>query len=77
MADARGEYWYFEPGVEANKITVPELRSILLKHGVNYPSSAKKPDLVKLFNDAGACAHKENNERHSRCSIQLRQYCHD
>lgn len=54
MADARGEYWYFEPGVDANKITVPELRSILLKHGVSYPSSAKKPVLVSLFNQAVA-----------------------
>lgn len=51
MADARGEYWYFDDGVDANKITVPELRSILLKHGVTYPSSAKKPVLVSLFND--------------------------
>lgn len=49
MADARGEYWYLEDGVEPNKITVPELRSILLKHGVQYPSSAKKPALVDLF----------------------------
>lgn len=54
MADARGEYWYFDPSVDANKITVPELRSILLKHGVTYPSSAKKPVLVSLFNDAVA-----------------------
>ncbi|KAF2001337.1 hypothetical protein P154DRAFT_553648 [Amniculicola lignicola CBS 123094] len=51
MADERGEYWYLEPQVEANKITVPELRSILLKHGVTYPSSAKKPVLVQLFSD--------------------------
>jgi hypothetical protein len=51
MADARGEYWYFHDGVDANKITVPELRSILLRHGVTYPSSAKKPVLVGLFND--------------------------
>ncbi|PVH94194.1 hypothetical protein DM02DRAFT_200151 [Periconia macrospinosa] len=49
MADARGEYWYFDPNVDANKILVPELRSILLKHGVKYPSSAKKPALVSLF----------------------------
>ncbi|KAF1979534.1 sister chromatid separation protein-like protein [Bimuria novae-zelandiae CBS 107.79] len=49
MADARGEYWYLDDGVEPNKITVPELRSILLKHGVNYPSSAKKPQLIELF----------------------------
>lgn len=49
MADARGEYWYFGDDVDANKITVPELRSILLKHGISYPSSAKKPALVGLF----------------------------
>ncbi|KAH8725551.1 Man1-Src1p-C-terminal domain-containing protein [Phaeosphaeriaceae sp. PMI808] len=54
MADARGEYWYFDPDVDANKITLPELRSILLKHGVTYPSSAKKSVLVNLFNDAVA-----------------------
>jgi hypothetical protein len=66
MADARGEYWYFEPGVEANKITVPELRSILLKHGVNYPSSAKKPDLVKLFNDAVAPQAAQVKRVHAR-----------
>ncbi|KAF1833203.1 hypothetical protein BDW02DRAFT_570294 [Decorospora gaudefroyi] len=51
MADARGEYWYFDDGIDANKITVPELRSILLRHGVTYPSSAKKSVLVGLFND--------------------------
>lgn len=51
MADARGEYWYFDPNVDSSKITIPELRSILLKHGVTYPSSAKKPQLVALFND--------------------------
>ncbi|KAI4947369.1 hypothetical protein J4E91_006721 [Alternaria rosae] len=51
MADARGEYWYYEDGVDPNKITVPELRSILLRHGVTYPSSAKKPALVGMFVD--------------------------
>jgi len=51
MADARGEYWYYEDGVDPNKITVPELRSILLRHGVQYPSSAKKPALVGMFVD--------------------------
>ncbi|KAF2711400.1 hypothetical protein K504DRAFT_475262 [Pleomassaria siparia CBS 279.74] len=50
MADSRGEYWYLD-NVDANKIKVPELRSILLKHQVNYPSSAKKAVLVDLFND--------------------------
>ncbi|KAF2728119.1 hypothetical protein EJ04DRAFT_504569 [Polyplosphaeria fusca] len=51
MADSRGEYWYLDPDVDASKITVPELRSILLKHGVSYQSSAKKPQLVSLFNE--------------------------
>lgn len=51
MADARGEYWYFDPDIDASKITVPELRSILLKHGVTYPASAKKSVLLGLFNE--------------------------
>ncbi|KAF2822819.1 sister chromatid separation protein-like protein [Ophiobolus disseminans] len=66
MADARGEYWYFDPDVDANKITVPELRSILLKHGVTYPSSAKKPVLVSLFNDAVAPQAAQVQRAHAR-----------
>ncbi|KAF2743882.1 hypothetical protein M011DRAFT_409687 [Sporormia fimetaria CBS 119925] len=49
--EERGEYWYLDRGVDPTKITVPELRSILLKHGVNYPSSAKKPVLLGLFEE--------------------------
>lgn len=66
MADARGEYWYFEPGVDSNKITVPELRSILLKHGVGYPSSAKKPQLVALFNESVAPQAAQVQRMHAR-----------
>lgn len=66
MADARGEYWYFEPGVDSNKITVPELRSILLKHGVGYPSSAKKPQLVALFNESVAPQAAQVQRTHAR-----------
>ncbi|KAF2478379.1 sister chromatid separation protein-like protein [Lindgomyces ingoldianus] len=51
MTEPRDEHWYLDPEVEVGKITVPELRSILLKHGVTYPSSAKKPVLVALFNE--------------------------
>ncbi|KAF2195695.1 sister chromatid separation protein-like protein [Zopfia rhizophila CBS 207.26] len=51
MADSYSdEYWYLAPDQDPSKITVPELRNILLKHGVTYPSSAKKPALVGLFN---------------------------
>ena len=46
---ARGEYWYLDDGVEPTKTTVPELRGILLQHGVRYPASAKEPALVELF----------------------------
>lgn len=66
MADARGEYWYFEPGVDSSKITVPELRSILLKHGVGYPSSAKKPQLVALFNESVAPQAAQVQRTHAR-----------
>ncbi|KAF2272189.1 uncharacterized protein EI97DRAFT_504421 [Westerdykella ornata] len=47
----REEYWYLDPEIDGSKITVPELRSILLKHGVTYPSSAKKPALLALFEE--------------------------
>jgi hypothetical protein len=66
MADARGEYWYFDPDVDANKITVPELRSILLRHGVTYPSSAKKSVLVGLFNDVVAPQAAQVQRAHAR-----------
>jgi hypothetical protein len=51
MADTQSEYWYFEDGVDPNKILVPQLRSILLRHNVTYPASAKKPVLVDLFRE--------------------------
>ncbi|KAK8183358.1 sister chromatid separation protein-like protein [Phyllosticta capitalensis] len=38
------------PGFDPNSITVPRLRSILIQHNVRYSSSAKKPELVALFN---------------------------
>lgn len=72
MADARGEYWYFEPGTDANKITVPELRSILLKHGVRYPSSAKKPALVSLFNEVVAPQAATVQRAHARTKRSTR-----
>lgn len=72
MADARGEYWYFEPGTDANKITVPELRSILLKHGVSYRSSAKKPELVGLFNDVVAPQAAQVQRAHARTKRSTR-----
>lgn len=42
---------YLAVDFDPNSLTVPRLRSILVAHDVSYPSSAKKPDLVNLFND--------------------------
>ena len=42
---------YLEPGFDPSTFTVPQLRSVLVAHSVNYPSSAKKKDLIDLFND--------------------------
>ncbi|KAF2722367.1 sister chromatid separation protein-like protein [Polychaeton citri CBS 116435] len=41
---------YLEPGFDPSTLTVPRLRSILVAHGVNYPASAKKPQLIEIFN---------------------------
>lgn len=40
---------YLQPDFDPAKVTVPTLRSILLDQNVKYPSSAKKADLVELF----------------------------
>jgi hypothetical protein len=42
---------YLEPGFDANTLTVPKLRNVLVTHDVTYPSNAKKPQLVQLFNE--------------------------
>jgi hypothetical protein len=44
------ELEYLRPGFEPQSATVPRLRSILVAESVAYPSSAKKADLIELFN---------------------------
>ncbi|KAL8678479.1 MAG: hypothetical protein Q9186_005183 [Xanthomendoza sp. 1 TL-2023] len=39
------------PSFDPSSLTVPKLRSILLSHDISYPSSAKKPQLIQLFNE--------------------------
>ncbi|KAI5249008.1 hypothetical protein E4T43_00963 [Aureobasidium subglaciale] len=48
MAD--DEYGYLQPDFDPSSLTVPRLRSILVAHNVAYPSSAKKSDLIAIFN---------------------------
>lgn len=42
---------YLQEGFDPRTVTVPRLRSILVTHNVDYPSTAKKPQLVELVND--------------------------
>ena len=40
---------HLSPNWDAKSVKVSQLRSILLQHDVPYPSTAKKNDLVNLF----------------------------
>ena len=40
---------YLQPDFDANSLTMPKLRGILVEHAVPYASNAKKGDLVDLF----------------------------
>jgi hypothetical protein len=42
---------YLQADFDPWSVTVPRLRSILVKHNVQYSSTAKKPQLIELFND--------------------------
>ncbi|KAL2178688.1 Man1-Src1p-C-terminal domain-containing protein [Thermothelomyces heterothallicus CBS 202.75] len=42
---------YLQPDFDPWSLTVPRLRSILVTHNVHYPSQAKKPQLIDLFNE--------------------------
>ena len=42
---------YLEPGFDPSDLTMARLRSIFVAHNINYPSTAKKQQLVDLFNE--------------------------
>lgn len=42
---------YLQPGFDPKTLTIPRLRSILVAHNVPYTSSAKKGQLVEIFNE--------------------------
>jgi hypothetical protein len=44
------EYAYLQPDFDPSSLTMPRLRSILVAHNIAYPSSAKKSDLIDIFN---------------------------
>ncbi|KAJ4295838.1 inner nuclear membrane protein enriched at telomere/subtelomere region [Collariella sp. IMI 366227] len=42
---------YLQEDFDPRSLTVPRLRSILVTHNIHYPSQAKKPQLIDLFNE--------------------------
>jgi hypothetical protein len=40
---------YLQTGFDSTSLTVPRLRSILVQYNIPYPSNAKKPQLVEIF----------------------------
>ncbi|KAJ9608312.1 inner nuclear membrane protein enriched at telomere/subtelomere region [Cladophialophora chaetospira] len=48
MAD-EDELYYLQPGFDLNSLTVPRIRSILVAQNINYPSSAKKGQLLEII----------------------------
>ena len=41
---------YLQPSFEPSSVTIPILRNILMSNDIHYPASAKKADLVDIFN---------------------------
>ncbi|KAI5867099.1 Man1-Src1p-C-terminal domain-containing protein [Durotheca rogersii] len=42
---------YLQPGFDPKSLTIPRLRSILVAYNVPYSSSAKKAQLIEIFNE--------------------------
>ncbi|CAK7220062.1 inner nuclear membrane protein enriched at telomere/subtelomere region [Sporothrix curviconia] len=57
---------YLQPGFDPASLTNPRLRSILVTYNVHYPSNAKKPELVELFNEHVAPQAKKILARRAR-----------
>ncbi|CCD47306.2 hypothetical protein QC760_008526 [Botrytis cinerea] len=60
------ELKYLQGGFDPFTLTIPQIRSILVTYNIDYPSSAKKAELVDIFNkDLKPQARKILNERAS------------
>lgn len=47
---SESELEYLSPSFDPASLTVPRLRSILVSHDISYPASAKKSQLIEIFN---------------------------
>ncbi|SPN96851.1 related to SRC1 - regulation of cohesion (Splice variant I) [Cephalotrichum gorgonifer] len=57
---------YLQEDFDPRSMTVPRLRSILVKHNIQYPSTAKKSQLVELFEEEIVPQAKKILARHAR-----------
>ncbi|MCJ1384877.1 inner nuclear membrane protein enriched at telomere/subtelomere region [Xylographa soralifera] len=44
------ELEYLSPSFDPASLTVPKIRAIFVSHDIPYPASAKKPQLIEIFN---------------------------
>uniref|UniRef100_A0A093VKT8 Inner nuclear membrane protein SRC1 n=1 Tax=Talaromyces marneffei PM1 TaxID=1077442 RepID=A0A093VKT8_TALMA len=51
MASSLEDLGYLAPGFNLSSLTMPRLREILVSHDVPYPSSAKKAQLIAIFEE--------------------------
>lgn len=51
MASGLDDLEYLAPGFDLSSLTMPALRTVLVKHDVPYPSSAKKAQLIALIEE--------------------------
>ncbi|EED21995.1 sister chromatid separation protein (Src1), putative [Talaromyces stipitatus ATCC 10500] len=49
MASGLDDLEYLSPDFDLSSLTVPRLRAILVRHDISYPSSAKKAQLISIF----------------------------
>lgn len=57
---------YLQPDFDPASVTMPRLRSILVSHNVSYPATAKKAQLVEIFNENVAPQAKKILDRRAR-----------
>jgi len=51
MTSTSDELKYLQPSFNPASFTTAKLRNVLNKHEIDYPSDAKKPQLITLFNE--------------------------
>jgi hypothetical protein len=73
LSRSKGEQGVFVPADAAiilGRMTIPQLRTILVDGGISYPSSADKKQLIRLVHEAGASPKAPEGRRAARQTRQ-------